>query len=413
MRILLIFLLTSLSSYVNAQLSNSLKVQQFTLKNGLKVYLNQDTTASNVFGGILVRAGSIHEPPDATGMSHYLEHMLFKGNQNLGTTDFESENAHYQKIIHLYGELEKTTGGKRKKIQDRINEESIAAAKYSLPNEFSTLMKSLGSTQVSAFADYDVTFYHSYFPARNIQHWIDINAERFFNPVFRTFQSELEVVYEEKNRWDDDYENALYIASQELLYPDYTYGLWPTIGKTEHLKNPSLSKMHAFFNRHYVADNMALIIVGNFDTAIAKSSIEMSFSKLQSTDYEPVEFSEYTPMVGERRKEISISPFPIIGLLFPIKSLHHKGRSAIDLAMYLLSNNQKTGLLDKLEIDNKIQRLYTEIDDHAEASERCERRIPRRQANEKRSHAHVAALVLVAVHPLDRRPGSVKEGDGH
>lgn len=368
MKTLLFFLFISLSFLVNAQFNNTLKVEQFTLKNGLKVYLNQDTTASNVFGGVLVRAGSIHESPDATGMSHYLEHMLFKGTQNLGTTDFESENVHYQKIITMYEQLETVTGGKRKKIQDQINAESIAAAKYGLPNEFSALMKSLGSTQVGAFADYDVTFYYSYFPARNMQHWIDINAERFINPVFRTFQSELEVVYEEKNRWDDDYENALYTTSQEILYPNYTYGLWPTIGKTEHLKNPSLTKMHEFFNRHYVADNMALFLVGNFDTAIAKQSIESSFSKLPSADYEPIEFPDYQPMSGERRKEISVTPFPMVSVLFPIKRIHHKDRPALDVVIYLLSNEQKTGILDQLEVDNKVQQLNIEIDEHALSS---------------------------------------------
>ncbi|MDN4165907.1 insulinase family protein [Cytophagales bacterium LB-30] len=397
MRTNLIFLFIFLSYSVNAQLSASLRVEHFTLQNGLKVYLNQDTTASNVFGGILVRAGSIHESPDATGISHYLEHMLFKGNRKFGTTDFESENVHYQNIINLYRELEKASGRKRKKIQEQINAESIAAAKYGLPNEFSTLMKSIGSTQVSAFADYDVTFYYSYFPAHNIEYWLDINAERMINPVFRTFQSELEVVYEEKNRWDDDYENAVYVASLELLYPDYTYGLWPTIGKTEHLKNPSLTKMHEFFNKHYVADNMVLILTGNFDINKAKQCIETSFHKLQSADYEPVIFSEYQPFIGEQRKEISVTPFPMVGLLFPIKSPHNKDRPAIDVVTYLLSNKQRTGVLDKLEIDNKVQKIYTEIDDHALASSYNIYAIP----NDDKSFDDTKSLILEEIRKLN------------
>ncbi len=368
MRHCIFYLLLSVSLVGTAQKKASIHVEQYTLPNGLKVYLNADPSAVNVFGGVLIKAGSIHESPDATGMSHYLEHLLFKGTQSLGTTDYSSEKTHYERIIALYEELENAKGRKRNDIQQQINEESVQAAKYGLPNEFSTLMKSIGSTEVGAFADYDVTFYHSYFPAQNMQLWLDINAHRFIDPVFRTFQSELEVVYEEKNRWDDDFENAIYVASQELLYENFTYGLWPTIGKTEHLKSPSLSKMHEFYNRYYVPSNMALILSGNFDPDQARSYIENTFSRLEAVPFTPVTFPDYQPVAGERRKEISVTPFPLFGLLYPISSPYSQDRAAIDVCQYLISNEQKTGVLDQMEAQGQIKRAYTEVDDHALAS---------------------------------------------
>lgn len=354
--------------FAQAQKNDQLKVETFKLENGLKVYFNVDNSATNVFGGVLVKAGSIHESPDATGMSHYLEHMLFKGNRNLGTIDFSKEKGHYQRIVSLYDELPHASSSKRKEIQKQINQESVAAAKYGLPNEFSTLMKSLGATGLSAFADYDVTFYHSYFPAHHMSDWLDINSERFVDPVFRTFQSELEVVYEEKNRYDDDFENAIYDAMQEILYPNYTYGLWPTIGKTEHLKNPSLSKMHEFYDRHYVPDNMTLILSGNFDPVETKKLVTEKFSRLEGEPYHPIEFSEYQPIRGEHKKEINVTPYPLGGILFPIAKYGHQDRAALDICQYLLSNEQKTGVLDQLVTEQKILQLYAEYDDHGLAS---------------------------------------------
>ena len=92
-RIVLLFLTLSLGVCVSAQIST------FKLDNGLTVIVNEDSTTPSVFGCIVVKAGSVDEPEDATGLAHYLEHMLFKGTTNVGTTDWDKEKVHYEKII--------------------------------------------------------------------------------------------------------------------------------------------------------------------------------------------------------------------------------------------------------------------------------------------------------------------------
>ena len=69
----------------------SFKVTELTLDNGLKVMLTENSESSNVFGVVAVRAGGKNDPADATGIAHYLEHVLFKGTDKLGTNNYEKE----------------------------------------------------------------------------------------------------------------------------------------------------------------------------------------------------------------------------------------------------------------------------------------------------------------------------------
>ena len=73
---------------LNAQ-NNPLEVKQFELSNGMQVWLNQDKSQPIVYGAVVVRAGA-KDCPD-TGLAHYLEHLLFKGTEELGTVDYELE----------------------------------------------------------------------------------------------------------------------------------------------------------------------------------------------------------------------------------------------------------------------------------------------------------------------------------
>src|ERR1043166_215434 len=72
------------------------------LKNGLTVYLSPNAQQPRITGWIAVRAGSKHDPAVATGQAHYLEHMLFKGTERLGTLDWEKEKPHLDRITQLY-----------------------------------------------------------------------------------------------------------------------------------------------------------------------------------------------------------------------------------------------------------------------------------------------------------------------
>src|SRR5882724_11547335 len=121
----------------------ALQIYQFDI--GLKVYLTENHETPRFEAQIAVRAGSKNDPPESTGLAHYLEHMLFKGTTRIGTLDYEKEKPHLDRILELYERhFQETDPEKRKAIYAKINQESQAAAQYEIPNEMDKLYKAMG-----------------------------------------------------------------------------------------------------------------------------------------------------------------------------------------------------------------------------------------------------------------------------
>jgi len=344
--------------FVNAQNttgSDALKVEKFVLENGLTVILNQDPFATDAYGAVIIKAGSKNDPADATGMAHYLEHLLFKGTTELGAMNWEKEKPLMDSIIFYYDLLGKTTDDvERKKIQQLINNQSVLQSTYANPTEFDKLIKSIGGTQLNAFTATDMTVYHNAFPGDQIENWLELYAHRFQNPVFRSFQSELEVVYEEKNKGMDSPFNKLFEDIQKELFKTHPYGTQSTIGTTEHLKNPSLTKMYEYFNTYYVANNMALVISGNFDKEVAIKHIKEKFSKLRSS--EVPKFKDYgrSQFNGKELLEVKYTPFRIGILGYKTFPAGNEDQTAFEICSKLLFNESETGILNKYQLDGKI-----------------------------------------------------------
>jgi predicted Zn-dependent peptidase len=243
-----------------------LQAQIFELDNGLRVYLTRNPEEPRFYAEIAVRAGSKHDPADATGLAHYLEHLLFKGNQNLGTLDYDAERPYLEQIEALYEEHFRTADqSERARIYGEINRVSQLAAQYAIPNEFDKLYSIMGASGLNAHTWHEETVYKVGLPANRLRQWAAIEADRFINPVFRLFHTELEVVYEEKNRTLDNRDRLSYYALADLLYKNHPYGQQTTIGDSEHLKNPSLVYIQQYYDTYYVPNNMAIFISGDID----------------------------------------------------------------------------------------------------------------------------------------------------
>ena len=126
-------------------------LKAFKLKNGLSVYIWEDNTKSDVFGLVGVRTGAVNDPAEYTGLAHYLEHVMFKGTDKIGTLDWSAEEPIYKKIIAKYDEMANETDPvKKEAIGKEINELTIEAGKVSVSNEFSNLMESMGGKNLNA-----------------------------------------------------------------------------------------------------------------------------------------------------------------------------------------------------------------------------------------------------------------------
>lgn len=335
--------------------ADPLKTTQYTLGNGLTVMLTENHNTPQIFGVVAVKAGGKNDPKEATGMAHYLEHMLFKGTEEMGTWDYAQEKVHLEKIEAYYEELGKTTDeAKRAEIQQKINDEAVQAGKYAIPNEMDRMLSEIGGTNVNAFTTEDFTAYHNEFPSNKLEHWLKIYDHRFEKPVFRLFQSELETVYEEKNRSMDSPFSEVLDQFNKNFWKNHPYGQQPIIGHTEHLKNPSLQKMYDYFDKYYVANNMVLVLSGDFDTQEAIRLIELYFSDWRTGEvpvfpnYEEKEFS------GKENVEIKSTPVKVLLRGYRAPKNNHPDQLRLQIANYMLSNGESSGLLDMLATDGKL-----------------------------------------------------------
>lgn len=330
------------------------QVSSFKLENGLTVIINEDHRSPSIFGSFVVKAGSVDDPTDATGLAHYLEHVMFKGSQNVGTYDWEKEKPHYENIIALYDELAKVPEEQREEIQKKINEESLLAAQYTINNEYSNLIQAIGGTGLNAGTGHDLTYFHNEFPSAQLKRWLMLNADRFECPVFRGFQSELETVYEEKNMYSD---NAFQMLSQELLknvFNEENPYARPIVGLTEHLKTPSLRRLIEFYNNYYVPSNMAVILSGDVNVEEAKVLIEETLGKWKNVTPAKRTEVKYEPISEKKTVKMKITPIPLLAMGYEGIQMNSEDKYITEIMSGILMNSNSTGLLDKLRLDGDV-----------------------------------------------------------
>ena len=376
----------------------------YTLDNGLQVVLDVRENDKHVFGSLVVNVGSADERLDATGMAHYLEHMLFKGTTDLGTVDWEKEKVHYEKIIALYDDLQNaTTPEEIKAINKKINDETKAQSQYIISNEFSAAIQQMGGQFLNASTGFERTNYFNLFPSNQIEKWLSIYAHRIQNPVFRLFQTELETVYEERNVYQDSpFTNFIY-RSREIVYGEDKPYARPIIGLTAHLKKPWMSAMIEFFEQWYVPNNMAIILSGKFDVEKVKPLIEKYFGGFQSKPLPERKLDLVAIPPKKVKEKVNLTPFTI-GLKHYVLPLQAqiKDVATADIISNLLTNKFQTGFLDKLTVDGDVISASGFIDQSRVANILQIQYIPKFDINQLRqeSLSFTEKMILEAVEKI-------------
>lgn len=256
------------------------KTAVYQLDNGLTVYLSVNHLSPQIQSRIVVRAGAKDEPMQHTGMAHYLEHLMFKGSENLGTKDYQKESEILSKIDQLYAQrcLE-TDSQKRAEIYQKIDQLSIQANEYTLMNEYDRALTALGVFDMNAYTSTDCTVYISGFPSNQLERFLTLEYDRFRAPVFRGFQSELETVFEEWNMSQDNDMRRVYSQILKKLYKGTRLEI-PVIGTAKDLQNPSPLEVMAFYKTFYVPSNMCIVLAGDLDTEKTLNLLAKTLGKL-------------------------------------------------------------------------------------------------------------------------------------
>lgn len=343
------------------------KVRSYKLSNGLRVFIAVNKDAPRIQTMIAIKAGSKFDPKETTGLAHYLEHMVFKGTESFGTLNWEKEKVLLDSISanFEYHKAEKDEA-KKKTIYARIDSFSHEASKYAIPNEYDKMVTSLGASGTNAFTSTDMTVYLNDIPSNALDKFLMLESNRFQSLVLRLFHTELETVYEEFNRSQDNDRRWSYQAIMSALLPNHPYGTQTTIGEGEHLKNPSMVNIHNYFNTYYRPNNAAIILVGDVDPDNAIAQIKRYFGGWQTANIPPFK-SEPAPVVKEPIIKEYTGPQPehiYLGYLF--NGANSRDALLLKLTEMILSNGN-AGLIDlNLVQQQKVLQAYGFVNANAD-----------------------------------------------
>lgn len=332
-----------------------MKARIYTLSNGLKVYLSVNKEKPRVQCYIAVRTGSRNDPPETTGLAHYLEHLMFKGTNHFGTSDPVAERPYLDSIRARYEYYRTLTNPQqRKQCYHKIDSLSQLAARYNIPNEYDKMMTAIGAEGTNAYTSNDVTCYTDNIPANEIENYLKVQGDRFQNMVIRGFHTELEAVYEEYNIGLANDDNKVFTALMAKLFPKHPYGTQTTIGRGEHLKNPSIVNIENYFKRYYVPNNVAICMAGDLDPDKVMALVHKYFDSWQPSrnlsrpEYGPqpaITAPIDTTVVGQEAESV------VMGWRFP--AANSAACDTLDILTAVLYNG-RAGMID-LNLNQKLK----------------------------------------------------------
>jgi zinc protease len=319
----------------------------YQLPNGLQLYLSKNTDNPKVQAYIAVKAGSTYDPAETTGLAHYLEHMMFKGTGKIGALHWDKEKQQLDTLAVLFEEHKAEQDAERKKaIYAEIDSVSQLAASFAAANEYDNIMKMLGADGTNAYTWYEETVYMNTVPSNSLKLFLEVERERFGSVTLRLFHTELETVYEEFNMSQDNERRKLHYALVSNLFPTHPYGTQTTLGKAEHLKNPSMLNIYDYFSTYYAPNNMAICLTGDIEPAQAAHWIDSLWGNMEPSELPELNFPEQEPIAGPIITDV-YGPGPeSMALAFRTKGAGTDEELYVTIIDYLLSSGGRAGLID-------------------------------------------------------------------
>src|SRR5262245_19312440 len=357
-----------------------LPVDELILDNGMKVLTVERPMSPRVFCALYWKVGSVNERPGITGLSHFFEHMMFKGTDVIGTTDPKGDrelNAKIEAVMAKIRELklaglealrqgEKLSELARKSVQTiRAEDEAAwlklkgeydalidAQKKISVGEHLSKLFQDNGGTGLNASTSYDWTRYFVELPANKVELFFWLESDRFLNPVFREFYPEREVVKEERRmRYDSQPTGPINEAFSSQFWMSHPYK-WPVIGWMSDIDQYTYADAQQYYETHYVPENCTAIFVGGCKKEEMRALATKYFGRLPKAKAprDPIVTLE-SNQVAEKRMNAEANAQPQVQIRWHGPSQAHADAPALDLLTTILSS--RAGRLFKTMVVEK------------------------------------------------------------
>jgi predicted Zn-dependent peptidase len=359
--------LALLAAPLHAVEKPQIEVTEIVLGNGMKWLLFERHESPTVAAGWTARVGSVNERPGITGLSHFFEHMMFKGTKTIGTKDIDAD-------LKLIDDQEKVREGmraemvkmremaRRGEIDDIQKPESRTPRYLELEKQFDALVQKQretiikdhldqiytknGGENLNAFTNEDQTAYFIRLPSNRLELWAWLESDRLLNPVFREFYSERDVVFEERRMRTESTPLGKYDEAFNALFWEAHPYLWPVVGWPSDIPMYTLAQAKDYFATYYAPNNLTGALVGDFKIAEVKPLLERYFGRIPRGKIEPPAVVTLEPKsLGEQRYGASAETSPTVRIWWKGVPFVHKDAAALDLLSDILSG--RTGRLYK------------------------------------------------------------------
>ena len=367
-------LLTMLALHVPSAPGQQIDVEEYTLDNGmLFLLLPRHEEPHTISAGWAARVGSVNERPGVTGITHFTEHMMFKGTPTIGTTDPDADAAFIARqhdiadrinhIIHttqldryLAGEIDNPWDpahdtDELAKLREQLRASAEAHRAITVSSEFDRIYTNAGGVGMNAFTSNDLTFYYIDVPSNRFELWAWMESDRLLNPVFREFHSERDVVREERRMTlESDPTGELNEQFDAMFWQSSPYS-WSVLGWASDIESYSRANFEEYFNTYYSANNLVGVVVGDFDPAEIKPVIDRYFGRLERGRKPPTPvYTVEVEQVAEKRL-IGEGDCPEqITIRYHTVPFNHRDSYALDICVEIL--NGRTGRLYRALVED-------------------------------------------------------------
>ena len=289
-----------------------IQLEKFTLSNGLRVVVHEDSSTPMAVVNVMYDAGAKDENPNKTGFAHLFEHLMFGGSVNIPDFETPLQNA----------------GGEN-----------------------------------NAYTSNDLTNYYIQLPAENVETAFWLESDRMLSLAFdeKSLDVQRKVVSEEfKEHYLNKPYGDVWFHLREMAYEQHPYR-WMTIGKElSHIENASLEDVKAFFFKHYRPINAILVVAGKVTTAQVKTLAEKWFGDIPSGEKYirsiPKEPAQSAPRIKEVKADV---PLDALYKCWHMDDRMSKGYYAADLITEILGGGGSSRLFQALV---KEQKLFSNIE---------------------------------------------------
>ena len=333
-------------------------ITEFTLDNKLKFIVLENHQSPVISFVTYVDVGGINEDNGKTGAAHFLEHLAFKGTQEIGTINYAQEKVIFAQLDKIFNQIKEAKKNNNQEnltlLQKEFQQLNEKAHELVKPNEFGQIVEIEGGVGLNAATSTDYTAYFYNFPSNKLELWMYLESERYLHPVFREFYQEKQVILEERKlRTDNSPIGKMIEAFLDTAFTTHPYKR-PVIGYENDIMNLTREDINNFFTDYYGGSNITITIVGDVDPRQVKTMAKKYFrrfptakksSKINTSEPKQTETKEVTV-------EYPSQPLYLEG--YHIPDINDPDYVVYDMMSSILSSGRTSRLYKSLVEEQKI-----------------------------------------------------------